>query len=181
MSGAHTEAVLNKLTKPEWVQLLLKTEATLSKEIKETLIYLKKLEADIAVVRTVNGRLVERVVKTERQFWENALHSRRDSLEIIGILNSIGNSVIEETVRRVFKKIGAEIDERDVQACHRFKEKERTIVKFVNWKDCLQILRVKKELKSLVPTELDFPENTKIFINESFVLITEASWINAKN
>ena len=54
MSGIHTEAVLNKLTKPGLVQLILKTEATLgsqitdlSKEIKDTLTHLKKLEADI--------------------------------------------------------------------------------------------------------------------------------------
>ena len=54
MSGTHAGAVLNKLTKPELVQLILKTEATLSpqitdlskdlsKEIKDTLTYLKKL------------------------------------------------------------------------------------------------------------------------------------------
>ena len=72
ISGTHTEAVLNKLPKPELVQLLLKTEATLdsqitdlSKIIMDTLTHLKMLEA--AVVRTVNNRLVERVVKTERQ------------------------------------------------------------------------------------------------------------------
>ena len=65
MSGTHTEAVL-------------KTEATLgsqvtdlSKEIKDALIHCKKLEEDIAVVRTVSDRLVERVVKTEKQCWEN--------------------------------------------------------------------------------------------------------------
>ena len=118
MSGTHTEAVLNKLTKPELVKLLLKTEATLgsqitdlSKEIKDALTHLKKLEADIAVVRTVNDRLVERVVKTETQCWENAQYSRRDTREIVGIPNSIDNSVLEETVRGVFKKIGVEIDE----------------------------------------------------------------------
>ena len=187
MSGTHTEAVLNKLTKPELVQLLLKTEATLgsqitdlSKEIKDTLTYFKKLEADIAVVKTVNDRLVERVIKTERQCWENAQYSRRDTLEIVGIPNSVGNSVLEETVRDVFKKIGVEIDERDVQACHRLKEKERTIVKFVNRKDCLQILRVKKDLKSLDPTELDFPENTKIFINESLCPYYRGIWNKCK-
>ena len=187
MSGTHTEAVLNKLTKPELVQLLLKTEATLgsqitdlSKEIKDTLTYLKKLEADIAVVKTVNDRLVERVIKTERQCWENAQYSRRDTLEIVGIPNSVGNSVLEETVRDVFKKIGVEIDERDVQACHGLKEKERTIVKFVNRKDCLQILRVKKDLKSLDPTELDFPENTKIFINESLCPYYRGIWNKCK-
>ena len=187
MSGTHTEAVLNKLTKPELVQLLLKTEATLgsqitdlSKEIKDTLTYLKKLEADIDVLKTVNNRLVERVIKTERQCWENAQYSRRDTLEIVGIPNSVGNSVLEETVRDVFKKIGVEIDERDVQACHRLKEKERTIVKFVNRKDCLQILRVKKDLKSLEPTELDFPENTKIFINESLCPYYRGIWNKCK-
>ena len=47
-------------------------------------------------------------------------------------------------MRGVFKKIGVKMDERDVQACHYLKEKERTMVKFVNRKDCLQILRVKK-------------------------------------
>ena len=72
MSGTHTEAVLNKLTRPELLQHLLKTEGSLgsqitdlSKEIKDTLTHLNKLGADIAVVRTVNDRIVERVVKTE--------------------------------------------------------------------------------------------------------------------
>ena len=49
-------------------------------------------------------------------------------------------------MRGVFKKIGVKIEKRDVQVCHRLKEKERTSVKFVNKKDCLQILKVKKEL-----------------------------------
>ena len=35
VSGSHTEAVLNKLTKPELLQLLLKTEATLDSQITE--------------------------------------------------------------------------------------------------------------------------------------------------
>ena len=131
MSGTQTEAVLNKLTNPELVQLLLKTEATLgsqitdlSKEIKDTLTHLKKLKADIAVIKTVNNRLVERVDKTERQCWEKAQYSRRDTLEIVGIPNSIDNSVLEETVNGVFKTIGVEIDERDIQACHRLKKRK---------------------------------------------------------
>ena len=187
MSGTHTEAVLNKLTKPELVQPLLKTEATLglqitdlSKEIKDTLTHLKKLQADIAVVRTVNDKLVERLVKTERQCWENAQYSRRDTLEIVDIPNYINDSVLEKTVHDVFKKIGVEIDERNVKGCHHLKEKERIIVKLVNRKDCLQILRVKKELKSLDPTELDFPENTNIFINESLCPYYRGIWNKCK-
>ena len=152
----------------------------LSKEIKDTLTYLKKLETDIAIVKVVNGRLVERVIKTERQCWGNTQYSRRDTLEIVGIPNSVGNSVLDETVRGVFKKIGVEIDERNVQACHRLKEKERTTFKFVNRKDCLQIRRVKKDLKSLDATEFDFPENTKIFINESLCPYYRGIWNKCK-
>ena len=73
MSGTHTEAVLNKLTEPELIQLLLKTGVTLgsqiadlSKEAKDTPTHFIKLEADIAVVRIVNDSLVERLVKTEK-------------------------------------------------------------------------------------------------------------------
>ena len=83
-------------------------------------------------------------------------------------------------MRGVFKKIGVKIDERDVQACHRLKEKDRTIVKFVNRKDCLEILRVKKELKSLDLTDLNFPENTKIFINENLFPYYRGIWNKCK-
>ena len=107
------------------------------KWVKDTLTYLEELESDIDVVRTVNDRLIERLVKTEKHFWEHAQYSRRDTLEIIGIPNSVDNSVREEMVPGVFKQIGVETDERDVQTCHRLKEKKRIIAKFVNWIDCL--------------------------------------------
>ena len=65
MSCTDTEVVLNKLSKPELVQLLLKTEATLGSQITDP--------SNIAVVRTANDRLVESVIKTERQCWENSI------------------------------------------------------------------------------------------------------------
>ena len=172
MSGIHTEAVLNKLTKPELVQLLLKTEAALgsqitdlSKEIKDNLTHLKKLEADITVVMTANDRLFKKPVKTERQRWQ---------------CNYVDNTVLEETMRGVFKKVDVEIDERDVQACHCLKEKERNIAEFVNRKGCLKVLRVKKELKSFDPTELDSRENTKIFVNERLCPYYRGIWNKCK-
>ena len=66
MAGTHTETFLNKLTKPELVQLLLNTEANIEAQIstptadvKELSSYLKKLEADVAIVKNVNSRLFE--------------------------------------------------------------------------------------------------------------------------
>ena len=45
--------------------------------------------------------------------------------------------------------------------------KDWTIVKFTSRKDCLRILRVKRQLKGLDPAAVDLPEGTKIFVNES--------------
>ena len=112
MSGTHNEAVLKKLTKIELIQLLLKSKAYLGsqiadllKQVKDTLTHFKKLEADTAAVRTVNDRHVERHVKTRRPCRKNAQYFRRDTLKIIGVPNSVDNSVVEETVRDVFKKL----------------------------------------------------------------------------
>ena len=70
-------------------------------------------------------------------------------------------------MHNIFEEIGTNIDERDIQACHRLREKDKTILKFVSRKDCINILRVKKNLKQLDPSKMSFSEGTKIFINES--------------
>ena len=96
MAETRTEAILNKLSKPELVQLLLNTEAnmvadiaTLTAEIKEISNHLKKLEVDIAVTKNVNSRLVDQLVETNRQCWANAQYSRRECLEVVGIPTSV--------------------------------------------------------------------------------------------
>ena len=187
MAGAHTEAVLNKLSKPELVQIILNTEANLGSqiaklttEVKDLLAYSKKLEADVAIVRNVNNKLVERVVATERRCWENAQHSRRDTLEVVGISISIRENVVEQKVCDVLQEIGVDICDRDIQACHRLKDKDRTIVKFTNRKDCLRILRVKRQLKGLDPSAVDLPEGTKFFVNENLGPYYRGIWNKCK-
>ena len=82
MATTHTEAVLNKLSKSELVQLVLQTEASLASqitnlttEVKDLLEYFKKLESDLAVTKNVNSKRMDRVVQTERQCWANAQYS----------------------------------------------------------------------------------------------------------
>ena len=137
MAGVHTEAVLDKLSKPELLQIILNTEANLGSqiaklttEVKNLLDHPKKLEADVAIVRNVNDKLVESVVLTERQCWVNAQYSRRDTLEVVGIPMSVRDYVLEQKVCDVIQKIGVDICDRDIQASHRLKDKDRTIVKF---------------------------------------------------
>ena len=69
LTGVHAENALNKLSEPEFLQLVLNTEANLgsqiaklTNEVKDLLAHSKKLEADVAVVRNVNSRFVEKFV-----------------------------------------------------------------------------------------------------------------------
>ena len=110
MAGAHTEAVLNRLSKSELVQIILNTEANLGSqiaklttEVKDLLAHSKKLEADVVIVRKVNSKLVERFVATKYQCWENAQYSRRGTLEVVGIPLSVTDNVLEQKVCDVFQ------------------------------------------------------------------------------
>ena len=119
-------------------------------------------------------------MQTERQCWANAQYSRRDTIEVIGIPSSIRDKDLEDKVRNIFGEIGVNINERDIQACHQLREKDRAIVKFVNRKDCTNILRVKKDIKHLDPTKLSFSEGSKIFINESLCPYYRGIWNKCK-
>ena len=44
----------------------------------------------------------------------------------------------------MFQEMGVDVCDRDNQACHRLNDKDQTIVKFTNRKNCLRILRVKR-------------------------------------
>ena len=69
---------------------------------------------------------------------------------------SIPDDILQANVSKFFGKLEAHIERKEIQACHRLKDNDRAIVKFSNRKDILQVLRVKKDLKSLDPTELGF-------------------------
>ena len=113
MATTHTEAVLNKLGKSELVQLVLQTEASLvsqitnrTTEVKDLLGYFKKLDADLAVTKNANSKLMERVVQTERQCQANAHYSRRDTVKVTDIHTYIRDQDLEGEARNIFEAIG---------------------------------------------------------------------------
>ena len=93
---------------------------------------------------------------------------------------SVRDNILEQKVCDVIQEIGLDVCDRDIQACHRLKDKDQTIVKFTNRKDCLRILRVKRQLKGLDPSAVDLPEGTKIFVNESLCPYYQGIWNKCK-
>ena len=73
---AHTEATLKSLNKPDVIKLVLQLESEMNKEltseIKDLVAQIKKVEADVAIVKNVNEKLVNQLIETERQCWANA-------------------------------------------------------------------------------------------------------------
>ena len=119
------------------------------------------------------------MVETERQCWANFQYSRLECLEVLGIPISVKDDALEDKLLDIFREIGVEIGQRDIQACHRVKNNQ-TIVKFSNRKNCLQILRVKKQLKDLACTLFNFQDGMKIFVNESLCPYYNWLWNKCK-
>ena len=57
-----------------------------------------KLQAEVSVTKQVNTLLSSRLVSIERQRWLNVQYSRRECLDIIGILSEVEADVLKEKV-----------------------------------------------------------------------------------
>ena len=152
----------------------------LTSEIRDLVTQMKKVEADVAIVKNVNERLVNQLIKTEWQCLANIQYLRRECLEVVIIPTSIPNDLLEANVSKVFDKLGVHVERKNIQACHRLKDNGRAFIKFSNRKDSLQLFCVKKDLKSFDPTELDFPEGMRIFINEILCAYYPRLWNKSK-
>ena len=67
----HTEAALKGLNKPELIKLLLQLESEmnsnikeLTSEIRDLVAQMKNVEAVVAIVKNVNEKLVNQLIKT---------------------------------------------------------------------------------------------------------------------
>ena len=102
----------------------------------------KKLQSDIVIVKNVNHTLEE--------MGEQCSH--RNNREISGIPNSIPGKDLENTVISICNDSGVEIDQKDIEGCHRLPlsrnssgQDKRVIVSFVIWKDSKALSREKSD------------------------------------
>ena len=183
--ATYNEESLEQLNKKSLVSIILSLQDkldTVNDKLVEEFKQLKdKIDADLAVTKQVNDLLVTRVTNLERQCWANAQYSRRECLEIVGIPPSVSHEDLENKVIDIFSKVGCNVANENIEACHRINQKsDRTIVKLSRRKDCLQMLSVKKDLQNLDMDELDLPAGTKIFINQSLCPYYKVLWSKSK-
>ena len=117
----------------------------------------------------------------EIQCWANAQHSRRECLEVVGIPRDISNENLESKVLKFFSKVGCEILSCDIEACHGLTNNDRIIVKFLQRKDCDQVMSVKRDLQKLKMEDIGLRGSNSIFINPSFCHYYRILWSKSKS
>ena len=134
MTGVYIEETFESLTKPRIIDLFLKmqkhTNSTISKltdHIRNLNTNFKGLESDIQVWKKVNDFLVKKVSFLECQCSKNALYSRREGAEIIGMSNWNLQSVLDETACKFLQHVGADICVEKLELYHHFNNKRWSV------------------------------------------------------
>jgi len=152
-------------------------------EIKEEIRQMK----DVIIQNLVNSNkalqntvknLQERINKIEKREKDLTVNTekhnqygRRNNIEISGISNDIEDDMLEEKVIKILEKIDVNVEQKDIEACHRLPPTKRdktkkTIIRFVNRKVAEKSLSNKKKLQNINKVELELP-NTPLYIGEN--------------
>lgn len=183
----YTKESLDQLYKKDLISIVLSLQAEKESAVTKILDEVRalnekftSLESQLLVTKNVNSLLQERVIDLERQCWANAQYSRRECLEVSGIPNSVKQDELEDKVLTIFKKVGCDIKSENIEACHRVGRQNKVIIKFSRRKDCQQIYSVKRDLSKLDMKEVDLPEGTQVFVNQSLCPYYKSLWSKSK-
>ena len=155
----------------------------------------KILSDHVAALKAENAALRSHVTKLENQIKKNEIeyqtdlnrleqYGRRSNVEIAGIPDEVSINELENKVVAIFKEMDVKVDPRDIEACHRLpngrhsKGPARTIVRFVNRKNCNEIFSKKRNLKNIDKKKLNLRSN--IYVNYSLCRDYRRIWYNAR-
>ena len=128
----------------------------------------------IDALKEESFRLQQKVQHFEKNLLDNEIaenklvqYTRRNNLEIQTFPLSVQDSLLKD---KVFIMFSHTISKSDIEDCHRLGKAnpKNTIVWFVNWKFCNDVLEKKKKLMSLNKIELSFKPDVALYISENF-------------
>ena len=179
-----SEQTLKSMKKDDVVNLYLKLQAefdkseSLAKKLDQAITDLvnindrfNKLESSLAVSHNTSTHLCNRIVDLERNLHAVEQYSRRECVEITGINDSISDSALQREVINILQSINVSCNDVDVEACHRLKNRDRTIVKFSSRRKVHEIFSKKKTLKE---------QGSRLYINESLCPYYRGIWGKCK-
>ena len=110
-----------------------------------------KLENQVQVSSQVSAILVEKIAVLERRLQSTEQYTRKESIEFKGFNTEIPDAEMEKNVIGVLNEIKGDDEEEytgeDIQACHKLKNKNLVICKFVSRKRMRAVVNNRKKLK----------------------------------
>ena len=108
----------------------------------------------------------ERVNLLERSHLRSLQYNRRESIEICGLPEAVEDDQLEEKCLDLLGEIGCgKIKKSSVHACHRLRNRDKTIIRFVNRKHADLALHNKNKLKNIDKEKHGL--SGAVYINES--------------
>ena len=112
---------------------------------------IKNLQDENSRLKEKCEKLENRVVILESNHNDLAQYGRRNNVVFSGIPENVPNNNLESLVISVLSDITVQVKPRDIEACHRIgkptSKTQKTIVRFVNRKNCEKVLANKKTLE----------------------------------
>ena len=118
-----------------------------------------KLESQ---VRLLEDALINNEIKINADQY-----SRRNNIVIQGIPQSVKYKDLEDKIINVLDKVNVKVTKNGIEACHRFGDSKKTIVRFVNRKHLYEALKNKKMLMSVDLTSIGLHKNKNLFLSEN--------------
>ena len=147
-----TRAQVDNLSREELIEELLKfSDITdmlngLNNRFDDFIKKYDELNSELLISKNCNSLLLKRITNLERNALNNVQYVRRETIEINLIPLSIPNT--ENKLSQALSLTGTTVTPKDLQACHRMKNKERVIVNFKERKQRNKVIFSRKELKS---------------------------------
>ena len=164
---------MNKTELQEEVKIHRKNEAqykenltNLRKEINETKEELKELRP-LKEKYSPQDNLTTRMIAIEKRIAEQEQYFRRETVELVGLPDNTDDGELEDAVIKTFEEAGVKVTKRSFHVIHRLRNKKVVIVKLVNRRDALTLLRNKKKLRELSPDGKKKLKTNKVYVNES--------------
>ena len=147
-----------------------KSKSDLIKIIQDRDSELEALTARIEKLERLyaNKNHSDKIIDLEKQLYSQQQYGRRETLEFVGIPDSLEGQKIEKKVVELCVFAGVPVQERSFHAVHRLKHSNTVIVKFVHLKDAINVSRNKKSCGRLtLRPEKKLNLKGKVYINES--------------
>ena len=108
------------------------------------------------------------------------LSQKRNKKIKTGLITPFILLLAETKICKISRSLDCNVNKEDLDACHWLKDKEQVIVKFCQRKDCEKVLKAKNDLRKLDATNIDLPEGSNFFVNQSLYHYYRLLWSTSK-